>query len=96
MYVVVLFVILMTFFFTVFLYRCSMRIIVGFCSKLFESSPSQETAETLFEVVQAFLDLQAEVDTDDDDVDTGKLRLLPDVCYRLASQAVCICNPGNL
>ncbi|XP_053381951.1 kinetochore-associated protein 1-like [Mercenaria mercenaria] len=69
---------------------------VQICGELFESSPTEETAETLFEVVQAFLDLQAEVDTGDEDVDTGKLRLLPDVCYRLANQAVCICNPDKL
>ena len=48
----------------------------------------------LVEVVRAFLELQAEVDPDASDVDVARLRLLPDICCRLANQAVAICDPG--
>ncbi|XP_052766209.1 kinetochore-associated protein 1-like [Mya arenaria] len=69
---------------------------VQICRDLYESSHSQEVACTLMEVVRAFLDLLAEVDLEADTPTTSKLRLLPDVCCRLANQAVSICDPDCL
>ncbi|KAK3578691.1 hypothetical protein CHS0354_008549 [Potamilus streckersoni] len=69
---------------------------VSICRKLFESSPS-ETAETLYEVVQTFLQLQANPeDMEAEEVDLSQMRTMPDITYRLACQAVTVCHPDML
>ncbi|KAL3872886.1 hypothetical protein ACJMK2_036067 [Sinanodonta woodiana] len=69
---------------------------VSICRKLFESSPS-ETAETLYEVVQTFFQLQAiPEDTEVEEVYLSQMRHLPDITYRLACQAVTVCHPDML
>ena len=64
-------------------------------SELYKSNPTTDTAETLYEVASSFLTMQAEVDVESEDIDTNKLRVLPELCYRLANQAVTICSPGE-
>ena len=68
--------------------------IVNF-SELYESSPTEDTGDMLYEVVCSLLVLQAQMDVECDNVDVGQLGLLPDVCYRLANQAVSICSTGQ-
>ena len=68
--------------------------IVNF-SELYKSSPTEDTGDMLYEVVCSLLVLQAQMNVECDSVDVGQLGLLPDVCYRLANQAVSICSPGQ-
>ncbi|KAL4233776.1 Kinetochore-associated protein 1 [Mactra antiquata] len=69
---------------------------VRICGELYESHKTVETADTLYDVVKGFIRLQAEMDIDNDDNDVIKSQLLPDVCSRLANQALCFCDPCKI
>ncbi|XP_033734712.1 kinetochore-associated protein 1-like [Pecten maximus] len=64
------------------------------CRELFESDPSVETADMLYKVAIAFVNLQA--NAENNNVSISRLRDLPTITYRLASQAASVCSPDQL
>ncbi|KAL5009399.1 hypothetical protein ScPMuIL_014980 [Solemya velum] len=67
---------------------------VGICSELFQSDPTDETAQILFQVALSFQHLQADAEVDI--CNDNKLRELPELTLKLASQALTICSTDML
>lgn len=67
---------------------------INYFSELFQSDPTDETAQILFQVALSFQHLQADAEVDI--CNDNKLRELPELTLKLASQALTICSTGKI
>lgn len=68
----------------------SIETAIKMCNKLLECHPTEETAETIYQVALAFLNLQA--NTENDLLEANQLRDLPEITYKLACQPLSLCS----
>ncbi|KAJ8308212.1 hypothetical protein KUTeg_013086 [Tegillarca granosa] len=71
----------------------SIETAIKMCNKLLECHPTEETAETIYQVALAFLNLQA--NTENDLLEANQLRDLPEITYNKCME-LCKCAYLNL